>query len=52
MKARVEQIREQALAQIKECDTTEKLNEIRVSILGKKGELNALMEEFKTVPVF
>ena len=43
MKGRLDQIREQALAQIRGCDTTEKLNEIRVNILGKKGELTGVL---------
>ncbi|MBO4980318.1 MAG: phenylalanine--tRNA ligase subunit alpha [Lachnospiraceae bacterium] len=49
MKAKVDQIREQALAQIKDCDTIEKLNEIRVSILGKKGELTEVLKSMKDV---
>lgn len=50
MKAKLDQIREQALAQIKACDTTEKLNEIRVSVLGKKGELTSVLKSMKDVP--
>ncbi len=49
MKAKLDQIREQALAQIKNCDTAEKLNEIRVSILGKKGELTNVLKSMKDV---
>ena len=49
MKERLQEIRERALEQINSTDSLEKLNEVRVSILGKKGELNALMEDFKTV---
>ena len=49
MKAKVDQIREQVLAQIKDCDTIEKLNEIRVSILGKKGELTEVLKSMKDV---
>ena len=49
MKAKLDQIREQALTQIKSCDTTEKLNEIRVSILGKKGELTGVLKAMKDV---
>ncbi len=49
MKAKLDQIREHALAQIKSCDTTEKLNEIRVSILGKKGELTGVLKSMKDV---
>jgi phenylalanyl-tRNA synthetase alpha chain len=49
MKTKLDQIREQALEQIKNCDTTEKLNEIRVSILGKKGELTNVLKSMKDV---
>lgn len=49
MKAKLDQIREQALAQITSCDTVDKLNEIRVSILGKKGELTNVLKSMKDV---
>lgn len=49
MKAKLDQIREQALAQIKDCDTIEKLNEIRVNVLGKKGELTNVLKSMKDV---
>ncbi|MCI9143846.1 MAG: phenylalanine--tRNA ligase subunit alpha [Lachnospiraceae bacterium] len=49
MKNRLEQIREKVLSQIKDCDTTDRLNEIRVSILGKKGELTDLLKSMKDV---
>lgn len=49
MKAKLDQIREQALEQIRACDTTDKLNEIRVSILGKKGELTNVLKSMKDV---
>ncbi len=49
MKAKVDQIREQALAQISSCETTEQLNEIRVSVLGKKGELTSVLKSMKDV---
>ncbi len=47
MKARLEQIREKALSQIKGCETAEKLNEIRVAVLGKKGELTDLLKSMR-----
>ena len=47
MKAKLEQIRQQVLEQMQSCDSTEKLNEIRVSILGKKGELTDLLKSMK-----
>lgn len=49
MKAKLEQIREQALSQIKSSDTTEKLNEARVNFLGKKGELTSVLKSMKDV---
>ena len=49
MKAKVDQIREQALAQINSCETTDQLNEIRVSVLGKKGELTGVLKSMKDV---
>ncbi len=49
MKAKLDQIRERAIAQIKECENTDKLNEIRVGILGKKGELTGILKSMKDV---
>lgn len=49
MKSKLEQIRAKVLAQITDCDTTDRLNEIRVSILGKKGELTDLLKSMKDV---
>lgn len=49
MKAKLDQIREKALEQITGCDTAEKLNEIRVSLLGKKGELTGVLKSMKDV---
>lgn len=49
MKAKLDQIREQALAQIRSCDTMDRLNEIRVSVLGKKGELTNVLKSMKDV---
>ena len=42
MKERLQKIREEAIARIKESRNPEALNDVRVSILGKKGELTAL----------
>ena len=39
----------QALAQINSSGTLEKLNEIRVNILGKKGELTSVLKSLKDV---
>ena len=49
MRARLDQIREQVQAQIKSCDTADKLNEIRVAVLGKKGQLTELLKSMKDV---
>ena len=49
MKTKLERIRERALSQIQNCDTAEKLNELRVGILGKKGELTDLLKSMRDV---
>lgn len=49
MKEKLEQIKQNALAKIESSDTLEKLNEIRVAILGKKGELTAVLKGMKDV---
>ena len=49
MRAKLEQIREKAISQITGCDSAEKLNEVRVAILGKKGELTDLLKSMKDV---
>ena len=49
MKDRLEQIRQNALAQIEEAGALEKLNDIRVAFLGKKGELTSIMKSMKEV---
>ncbi len=49
MKEKLEQIKTQALSQIENCDTLEKLNEIKVNVLGKKGELTAVLKSMKDV---
>ncbi|MBR5877690.1 MAG: phenylalanine--tRNA ligase subunit alpha, partial [Alistipes sp.] len=43
---------EELLAQVEafEPKSAAEVEEFRIKILGKKGELNALMEEFKQVP--
>ncbi len=45
----MEKIREKALRQIEESGNAEKLNEVRVAILGKKGELTAVLKGMKDV---
>lgn len=49
MKERLKSIREKALAQINESDSLEKLNDIKVSILGKKGELTEVLKGMKDI---
>ena len=49
MKERLASIREKALAQIKESDSLEKLNDIKVAFLGKKGELTEVLKGMKDV---
>ena len=49
MKEQVEKIREVALKQIAASEALEKLNDIRVAYLGKKGELTNLLKGMKDV---
>ena len=47
MKEQLEKIKEEAFRRIKESDTVDKLNDIRVAYLGKKGELTAVLKSMK-----
>lgn len=49
MKEKLQKIRENAIAEIEKSDGLEKLNEVRQSILGKKGELTAVLKGMKDV---
>lgn len=49
MKEKLQSIREKALAQINSSDSLEKLNDIRVAYLGKKGELTEVLKGMKDV---
>ena len=49
MKDRLEQIKKEAIAQIQASDVPEKLNDVRVKFLGKKGELTAVLKGMKDV---
>ena len=49
MKERLEQIKAEAVAKIQEADVPEKLNDVRVKFLGKKGELTAVLKGMKDV---
>lgn len=49
MKEKLEQIKADALKKIQDSDALDKLNEIRVNYLGKKGELTAVLKGMKDV---
>ena len=49
MKEQLEKIKEEALRQIESSEALERLNDIRVSYLGKKGELTNLLKGMKDV---
>ena len=49
MKEKLSQIKEEALKQIRESDALEKLNEVRVNFLGKKGQLTGVLKSMKDV---
>lgn len=49
MREQLEKIKEEALKQIAASDALEKLNEIRVAYLGKKGELTSVLKSMKDV---
>ncbi len=49
MKEKLQQIREEALKNIENSGNLDALNDIRVSVLGKKGELTALLKGMKDV---
>ena len=45
MKDKLKQIMDEAMTQIDSSDKLEKLNEIKVSFLGKKGELTSILSQ-------
>jgi len=49
MKEQLEKIREEALSQIQSSDVLEKLNDVRVDFLGKKGKLTSVLKGMKDV---
>ena len=49
MKEKLERIKSEALARIEASDALEKLNDIRVAYLGKKGELTSVLKSMKDV---
>ena len=50
MKDRLQKIRKEVIAQIKAAGGMDALNDIRVSFLGKKGELTAIMKSMRDIP--
>lgn len=48
---KVKRIVEEAAARISEADALERLNDVRVAVLGKKGELTAVLKGMKDVAV-
>lgn len=49
MKEKLQKIKEEALKQIEASEALERLNEIRVAYLGKKGELTSVLKSMKEV---
>lgn len=49
MKEKLKSIREEAIRQIQESDKLDKLNDVRVAFLGKKGELTSVLKSMKDV---
>ncbi|MEE1035270.1 MAG: phenylalanine--tRNA ligase subunit alpha, partial [Agathobacter sp.] len=49
MRDKIQKIRENALAEIDKAEGLEKLNDVRAAILGKKGELTAVLKGMKDV---
>ena len=45
----IEKLRKEALEKINSAETKEKLNELKVAYLGKKGELTALLKNMKNI---
>lgn len=50
MEESVKKLTDQTLKKISECNTTAELNDVRVSVLGKSGELTALLKSMKDLP--
>jgi len=49
MKEKLRKIREEAIQQIQASDAPDKLNDVRIRFLGKKGELTAVLKGMKEV---
>ncbi len=50
MQNKLKQIRDEAIEKINAAGELDKLNEIKVAFLGKKGELTAIMKSMKDIP--
>lgn len=50
MKTKLEQLRREAVEEIKAAQDSGKLNEIRIKFLGKKGSLTAILREMGSLP--
>ena len=50
MKEKLEKLRADALTEIDSADGLDNLNDLRVKLLGKKGELTALLKSMKEIP--
>lgn len=51
MREKLDQIRAKAIAQIEASDALDKLNDVRINFLGKKGELTEVLKSMKDVAV-
>ena len=49
MKEKLQKIREEAIKNIEESGDLSKLNDVRVAVLGKKGELTAVLKSMKDI---
>lgn len=49
IESKLKEIREEAIKQIQSSQKLDKLNDVRVGVLGKKGELTALLKSMKDV---
>ena len=49
MKEKLQAIKDEAMKQIQASDALDKLNDVRVAFLGKKGELTAVLKGMKDV---
>lgn len=50
MKEKLQQLHDEAVEKIQHSDKLDKLNDVRVAYLGKKGELTAVLKGMKDVP--